>query len=46
MRSKCETKQVHPDVKPGDAAAAAEFHKLQLAYDVLRQADERREWRG
>ena len=39
-------KQVHPDVKPGDAEAAAEFQKLQVAYEVLRQAEERREWRG
>lgn len=41
-----KAKQVHPDLKPGDAAAAAEFVKLQLAYDVLRQAEERREWKG
>lgn len=41
-----KAKQVHPDIKPGDKAAAAEFLKLQLAYDVLRQADERREWKG
>lgn len=39
-------KQVHPDVKPGDAEAAEEFRKLQLAYEVLRAAEERREWRG
>ena len=41
-----KAKQVHPDIKPGDAAAAAEFQKLQVAYEVLRQAEERREWRG
>ena len=41
-----KAKQVHPDIKPGDAAAAAEFQKLQLAYEVLRQAEERREWQG
>ena len=41
-----KAKQVHPDLKPGDAAAAAEFQKLQLAYEVLRQAEERREWQG
>ena len=41
-----KAKQVHPDVKPNDAIAAAEFQKLQLAYEVLRQAEERREWRG
>ncbi len=39
-------KKVHPDVKPGDAEAAEEFRKLQLAYEVLRAAEERREWRG
>lgn len=39
-------KKVHPDVAPGDQAAAAEFQKIQLAYDVLRQAEERREWKG
>jgi hypothetical protein len=39
-------KQVHPDLKPGDADAAAEFRKLQLAYEVLCQAEERREWKG
>ena len=41
-----KAKEVHPDVKPGDEEAAAEFQKLQLAYDVLRMAEERREWRG
>lgn len=39
-------KQVHPDVKPGDEAAARAFQAYQLAYEVLRQAEERREWRG
>lgn len=39
-------KEVHPDVRPGDAAAATEFQKLQLAYEVLRAAEERREWKG
>ncbi len=39
-----KAKVVHPDVRPGDAAAAAEFHKLQLAYEVLRAAEERRQW--
>ena len=39
-------KAVHPDVKPDDAEAAAEFQKLQVAYEVLRQAEERREWKG
>lgn len=41
-----KAKEVHPDVKPGDEAAAKEFHKLQLAYEVLRAADERRSWHG
>lgn len=41
-----KAKQVHPDVKPGDAEAAAEFQKLQVAYEVLKAAEERREWRG
>ena len=39
-------KLVHPDVKPGDEEAAAEFQKLQLAYEVLKSAEERREWKG
>lgn len=39
-------KEVHPDVRPDDADAAKEFHALQVAYDVLRQAEERREWSG
>lgn len=39
-------KKVHPDVAPGDEAAAAEFQKLQVAYEVLRQAEDRREWKG
>ncbi len=43
---RARAKKVHPDVKPGDAAAAAEFHKLQLAYEVLKAAEERREWKG
>ena len=38
-------KKVHPDVAPG-AEAAAEFQKIQVAYEVLRQAEERREWKG
>lgn len=39
-------KEVHPDVRPGDEEAAKAFQALQLAYEVLRQAEERREWRG
>lgn len=41
-----KAKQVHPDVKPGDEVAAKAFQAFQLAYEVLRQAEERREWRG
>lgn len=43
---RAKAKEVHPDVKPGDVAAAAEFHKLQLAYEVLRAAEDRRQWAG
>jgi len=41
-----KAKEVHPDVKPNDAEAAKAFQALQLAYEVLRQAEERREWTG
>ena len=41
-----KAKTVHPDVAPGDADAAAEFQKLQLAYEVLKAAEERRQWQG
>jgi hypothetical protein len=43
---RAKAKEVHPDVRPGDEAAAKAFQALQLAYEVLRQAEERREWRG
>lgn len=43
---RAKAKEVHPDVNPGDEAAAREFQKCQLAYEVLRQAEERREWKG
>ena len=39
-------KENHPDVRPGDKEAAEEFQKLQLAYEVLRAAEDRREWKG
>ena len=35
----------HPDVRPGDADAAVRFQTVQAAYEVLRSAEERREWR-
>ena len=41
-----KAKQVHPDVRPGDAEAAKAFQAFQVAYEVLRQAEERREWQG
>ena len=43
---RAKAKEVHPDVRPGDADAAKAFQALQLAYEVLRSAEERREWRG
>ena len=41
-----KAKLVHPDVKPGDVDAAKAFQAIQLAYDILRQAEERRVWTG
>ena len=41
-----KAKEVHPDVRPGDETAAKAFQALQLAYEVLRQAEERRAWMG
>jgi hypothetical protein len=38
-------KESHPDTNPGDEAAAKRFHAVQTAYEVLRAAEERREWR-
>jgi curved DNA-binding protein CbpA len=43
---RAKAKEVHPDVKPGDADAARAFQALQLAYEVLRAGEERREWKG
>ena len=34
-------KEHHPDLKPGDEAAAKRFQQIQAAYDVLRRAEER-----
>ena len=41
-----KAKEVHPDVRPNDAEAAKAFQALQLAYEVLRNAEERRQWKG
>jgi len=38
-------KENHPDVRPGDADAAVRFQGVQAAYEVLRTAEEQREWR-
>lgn len=38
-------KENHPDVKPGDGEAAARFQAVQAAYEVLKVAEEQREWR-
>lgn len=43
---RARAKEVHPDVKPGDAEAARQFQAIQVAYEVLRAAEERREWQG
>ncbi len=43
---RAKAKLVHPDLRPGDGDAAKAFQALQLAYEVLRQAEERREWKG
>ncbi len=38
-------KENHPDIRPGDAEAAKRFQAIQTAYEVLRAAEERRQWR-
>ena len=43
---RAKAKEVHPDVAPDDEHAAKLFQAYSLAYEVLRQAEERREWRG
>jgi hypothetical protein len=35
----------HPDIRPGDKDAAARFQAIQAAYDVLRVAEDARQWR-
>jgi hypothetical protein len=42
---RAKAKEVHPDVAPGDESAARLFQAYSLAYEVLRHAEERREWR-
>jgi hypothetical protein len=36
-------KEHHPDLKPGDEAAAKRFQQVKAAYDVLRRAEEHKE---
>ena len=43
---RAKAKEVHPDVNPGDEQAAKLFQAYSLAYEVLRHAEERREWGG
>ncbi len=38
-------KACHPDVRPGDAEAAKQFQAIQAAYDVLRVAEDNRNWK-
>jgi hypothetical protein len=43
---RAKARESHPDVNQGDAGAAKQFQAAQVAYEVLRQAEERREWQG
>jgi len=43
---RAKAKEVHPDVKPNDEEAAKQFQAIQVAYEVLKQGEERREWKG
>ena len=43
---RAKARESHPDVNRDDADAAKAFQAAQLAYEVLRQAEERREWQG
>ena len=38
-------KSNHPDVRPGDKEAAARFQAIQAAYDVLKAAEDARQWK-
>jgi curved DNA-binding protein CbpA len=38
-------KASHPDVKPGDEEAATRFRQIQASYEVLRAAEDRRQWK-
>ncbi len=38
-------KENHPDVRPGDTEAAERFRVAQAAFNVLKSAEERREWK-
>ena len=38
-------KENHPDLRPGDADAAVRFQAVQAAWEVLRAAEERRQWK-
>jgi curved DNA-binding protein CbpA len=35
----------HPDIRPDDKDAATRFQAIQAAYDVLRVAEDARQWR-
>lgn len=37
-------KELHPDVRPGDAAAAERFKKVSAAYDIVGDAEKRRKF--
>ncbi len=39
-------KETHPDVRPDDPEAAKRFHAGQAAFEILRLAEERRNWNG
>ena len=43
---RAKAKEVHPDLRPDDEEASRAFQAFQLAYEVLRQAEERRQWYG